>query len=398
MSKDFELKKRKEFHQSETLKVESHYQTLSTTNREEPEQFMNASRKQTESVLLKPKVYINIAQLSQEKDTEKDAADVIPAVSSHRRAMDILKTYIKAEPATKNLKNAGGSDTESDTSDLPASSPQQVGRNNTCISTHHASIEMKSSGPYLKSDVSTQPAMHSVSLRQSRSHPDTAPGDGDLQSLSSSSKKESRNKYLLLLLVVCCVLVAFLVFTLLLTFAGLNRSELMKNQAEDSHSTATSNMLIINLTKQVRGLEESLNQMKMDTNTAIESLNAQSNILTVNFTKEVRDLEESLSQMITQSTVSLNENLSRSSQQIRRDLSASINSHVVRLGNEDNNLLSNITSHVRTTTATTTTLSSRIASNYREVSSLQIDVNTNRNSINSQRTRLSRLSSCVPPC
>ena len=60
-----------------------------------------------------------------------------------------------------------------------------------------------------------------------------------------------------------CVLVVFLIFTLLLTFVGLNRSELEKNQAEDSHSTATSNMLIMDLTKQVRDLEESLSHKVM---------------------------------------------------------------------------------------------------------------------------------------
>ena len=99
---------------------------------------------------------------------------------------------------------------------------------------------------------------------------------------------------------------------LLLTFVWLNRSELEKNQAEDSSSTATSNMLIMNLTKQVQNLEESLNQMRMDSNTAIRNLNtslsqmkmerdaaigrlnAQSNMLTVNFTNQVRELEVSL--------------------------------------------------------------------------------------------------------
>ena len=429
---DFELVTMKErnnklefkLQHQQTQKEESHYQCLSTTNREEPEQFMNSTRKQeTEPVLLEPEIYMNIAhakkeaqpntrRLSQERGADKDAADFTPtpAVSSHHRAMEILKTYIKAEPVTR---NAAGSDTESDTSDLtPAPSPQRSGRSNTYISSH-TSTKMKSSGPSLKSDVSTQPAMHPIAaVGQNRNHPDVA---GNLLSVASSSKGKSKNMSLLLLIVVCCVLVAFLVFTLLLTFTGLNRSELMKNQAGDSHSTATSNRLIMNLTKQVRDLEESLKQVKIESNTAIRnlnaslsqmkmerdaairSLNAQSNILAVNITKQVRDLEESLSQMITQSAASLTEKLNRSSQQIRRDLSA-LNSHVVRLGNEDNNLLSNITSHVRATTATTTTLSSRISSNYFEVSGLRSYVNTNLATINSELTRLSRLSSCIPHC
>ena len=210
-------------HQQETQKVKSHYQCLSTTNREEPEQFTNSIRK--EPVLFEPKVYTNIAHakreaqhspgLSQGKaatNTDKGAADVTqtsavtltPAVLSHRRSMEILKTYIKAKPVViKQHRNAAGSDTESDSSDFtPASSR----RNNTYTRT--LSTGMKSSGrPPLQSDVSTQPAMHSVvAVRQSRSHPDTAPsarGGGDVQTLASSSKKDafqrgSKNKCQLL--------------------------------------------------------------------------------------------------------------------------------------------------------------------------------------------------------
>ena len=163
-------------------------------------------------MLFEPKVYTNIAHakkevqhspgLSQEKaaiNTYKGAADVTqtPAVTltlavlSHRRSMEILKTYIKAKAVvTKQHRNAAGSDTESDTSDFtPASSR----RNNTYTRT--LSTGMKSSGrPPLQSNVCTQPAMHSVvAVRQSRSHPDTAPsGGGDnMQTLASSSKKDA---------------------------------------------------------------------------------------------------------------------------------------------------------------------------------------------------------------
>ena len=121
----------------ETRKVKSHYESLLTTNREEPEQFMNASRKQeTVPELRKPEVYVNIAhakkeaqpnagRLSQEKgtaNTDKGGATPAftsaPAVLSHYRAMEILKTYIKAKPVTKEHRYATGSDTESDTSDF----------------------------------------------------------------------------------------------------------------------------------------------------------------------------------------------------------------------------------------------------------------------------------------
>ena len=160
-SKDFELvtikKKRNdklEFEISHNPGTQNtrHYQCLSATNREEPEHFMNSTRKQeAEPGGLKPEVYVNIA---------------------------------------------------------------------------HATLTSSS------------------------------------QTLTSSSKKDGRGSRKKCLLVVCCVLVVFLVFALSLTFVGLNRSELMKNEAEDSHSTATSNMLIMNLTKQVRDLEESLSQSK----------------------------------------------------------------------------------------------------------------------------------------
>ena len=340
----------------QSQKEESHYQCLSTTNREKPEKFMNATRKEeTEPVPREPELYMNIAHAKRGMHpsqtlprmgttnttavTDEGAADVTPkpAVSSHYRAMEILKTYIKAEPVTKEHGNAASSnsDTESDSSDFtPAPTPQRSGRINTYIS-KHPSTQMKSSGPSLKSDVCTQPAMHSVvALGQSRSHPDTAPSDvrkhpstqmkssgpslksdvssqpamhsvvavgqsrshpdtaPDLQTLSTSSKKDegkSSNKCLLFSIVVCCVLVTFLVFTLLLTFVWLNRSELEKNQAEYFISTATSNMLIMNLTKQVRNLVES--------DTAIRNLNASLIQMKMERDAAIGSLNESLSQM-----------------------------------------------------------------------------------------------------
>ena len=254
-SKDFELvtikKKRNdklEFEVSHNPGTQNthHYQCLSATNREEPEQFMNSTRKQeAEPGALEPEVYRNIARaktealpntgLSQEKYADKDAADVTPApaVLSHN--------YIKAKPVTKNLRNAAGSDTESDTFDFaPTSShsPPQQGSTSNAYSITPAFIG--------KQSLTTE----------------TALCDFNLQTPTSSSKKDERGSRNKCLLVVCCVLVFFLVFTLSLTFVGLNRSELEKNQEEDSHSTVTSNMLIMNLTKQVRDLEESLNQSK----------------------------------------------------------------------------------------------------------------------------------------
>ena len=267
---DFELVTMKErnnklefkLQHQQTQKEESHYQCLSATNREEPEQFMNVSRKQeTEPELLEPEVYVNIAHakkeaqpstgLSQERDTDKDAADVTPApaVLSHRRAMDILKTYIKAEPVTKEHRNAAGSDTESDTSDFAPA----------FIHSPHA-LQQSSTSTKCNAYIKTPPSMgkQSSTINDDENSPET----GD--------RKKS-----MLLVVVCCVLVVFLVFALLLTFVGLNRSELMKNQAEDSHSTAASNMLIMNLIKQVRDLEESLNQ----SNAMIQDLSNQNHLL-----------------------------------------------------------------------------------------------------------------------
>ena len=301
---------------------ESHYQCLSATNQEEPEQFMNASRKQeTEPELLEPEVYVNIAHAKKEAqpslglcqetdtaDTDKDAPTPTPtpAVSSHRRAMEILKTYIKAEPVTR---SAAGSDTESWT-------------------------EQKS--PRL-------------AVGQNRNHTDTA---GNLQSVASSSKEKSKNMSLLFLTVVCCVLVVFLVFTLLLTFIGLNRSELMKNEAEGSHSTATSNMLIMNLTKQVRDLQESLNEMKMQTNTAITNLNAQSIMLLANFTIHEQNSEVSL-------------------RDLEERLSALIDSHISRVNTANTNLQLMINSHVDQYSSLVSTsennysrLATRISGNY----------------------------------
>ena len=197
-------------YQQETQKVKSHYQCLSTTNREDPEQFTNSIRK--EPVHFEPKVYTNIAHANREAQhspglsqgkaatntdkgaeyvTPTPAVTLTPAVLSHRRSMEILKTYIKAKPVvTKQHRNAAGSDTENDTSDF---TPASSWRNNTYTRT--LSTGMKSSGrPPLQSDVSTQPAMHSVvAVRQSRNHPDTAPsGDGDnVQTLASSGKKDA---------------------------------------------------------------------------------------------------------------------------------------------------------------------------------------------------------------
>ena len=213
-------------------KEESHYQCPSTMNREEP-------------VLLEPEIYVNITHakkeaqpstgLSREKNTTgtantvEGAADVTPtpAVLSHHRSMEILKTYIKAEPVTKEHGNAASSnsDTESDSSDFtPTSSP------------HHTMEILKSNKPVTE----------------------------DHRNATSSKKERrgSRNKCLLFSIVVFCVLVIFLVFILLLTLIGLNRSELEKNQAEDSNLTAT------NINKQVRDLEESLSQI----NEVIQSL------------------------------------------------------------------------------------------------------------------------------
>ena len=326
----------------ETQKVKSHYECLLTANREEPEQFMNSTRKQeTEPELLEPEVYVNIAhakkeaqpnaqRLSQEKGTaktDKGAADVtpIPAVTpkptvlSHYRAMDILKTYIKAEPVTKEHRNTAGSDTESDTSDFtPAYPPQQ---SSTSSST-------KFTRPYLNGDGNSPENVH-------------------VPTLSSSS---NQNKYLLFSIVACCVLMAFLVFTLLLTFVGLNRSELMKNQAEDSHLTATSNMLIMNLTKQVRDLEESLNQ----SNAMIQNLSNQNQLL-----------------------------------------SSSIDSHSTRLAAAENTLQSHVTDYrdlVSTSESNHDTLTASISGNYADlnnrINTLQGVVNTNRNSANSQISQL----------
>ena len=251
-------------YQPDTQKEESHYQCLSTTNREEPEQFMNASRKQ------ETELYMNIdhakkeAQpspgLSQENNTT-DTADTdftpTPAVLSHYRAMEILKTYIKAKPVMEEHRNAVGSDSESNTSDF------------TQASSHSPSQQTK-----CNAYINTPTSIGKRSLIGPENSPDTAPCGDNLQTLSSSSKKDERgckNKSLLFSIVVCCVLVIFVVF---LTFVWLNRSELEKNEAEDSHSTATSNMLIMNLTKQVRDLEESLSQsdaMVQNLSTRLES-------------------------------------------------------------------------------------------------------------------------------
>ena len=326
-------------HQPEIQKEGSHYQCLSTTNREEPEQFMNASKarkQETDPKLGKPEIYVNIAhakkeaqpnagRLSQEKrttdtaDTDKDAADVTPApaVLSHRRAMDILKTYIKAEPVTKGHRNAAGSDTESDTSDFAPAfihsprAPQQNPTSTKC-----------------NAYINTPPSMGKQS---------STTNDG-----GNSPETGDRKKSLLFSLIVCCVVV-FLVFTLSLTFVGLNRSELMKNQEEDSHSTAASNMLIMNLIKQVRDLEESLNQ----SNAMIQNLSNQNQLL-----------------------------------------SSSINSH-------NNTLQSHVSDYralVSTSESNHDTLTASISENYADLNNrinmLQGVVNTNRDSANSQISQL----------
>ena len=328
-------------HQPEIQKEGSHYQCLSTTNREEPEQFMNASKarkQETDPKLGKPEIYVNIAhakkeaqpnagRLSQEKrttddtaDTDKDAADVTPApaVLSHRRAMDILKTYIKAEPVTKRHRNAAGSDTESDTSDFAPA----------FIHSPHAP-QQNSTSTKCNAYINTPPSMgkQSSTINDDENSPET----GD------------RKKSMLFSIVVCCVLVVFLVFALLLMFVGLNRSELMKNQAKDSHSTAASNMLIMNLIKQVRDLEESLNQ----SNAMIQNLSNQNQLL-----------------------------------------SSSIDSH-------RNTLQSHVTDYralVSTSENNHDTLTANISGNYadlnNQINTLQGVVNTNRDSANSQISQL----------
>ena len=249
-------------YQPDTQKEESHYQCLSTTNREEPEKFMNASRKQ------ETELYMNIDHVKKEAqpspglsqgnnttdaaDTDEGAADFTPtpAVLSHYRAMEILKTYIKAKPEHR---NAAGSDSESNTSDFTQASSHSPPQQTVC-----------------NAYINTPTSIGKRSLIGPENSPDTAPCGDNFQTLSSSSKKDERgckNKSLLFSIVVCSVLVIFLVFTLLLTFVGLNRSELMKNQAEDSHSTA----LIMNLTKQVRDLEESLSQSNATLSIRLES-------------------------------------------------------------------------------------------------------------------------------
>ena len=337
----------------ETKKEESHYQCLSTTNREEPEQFMNSTRKhETEQVALEPDLYMNITYakkeaqpspgLSQEKGADKDAADVTPApaVLSHHRTMN---TYIKAEPVTEKHNNVAGSDNESDTSDFtPASShspPQQNSTSTNCIpyiNTPTSIGKQSFASPYLKSDENSLDS--------------TAPDDDNLQTISSSSKKDGKGSRSKCLLMVCCVLVIFLVFTLLLTFVWLNRSELEKNQAEGSQSTVTSNMLIMNLTKQVRDLEESLSQ----SNTVIESLSNQNQLL-----------------------------------------SSSIDSHSTRLAAAENTLQSHVTDYrdlVSTSENNHDTLTASISGNYADlnnrINTLQGVVNTYRNRANSQISQL----------
>ena len=324
-------------HQRETKKEESHYQCLLTTNREEPELFMNVSRKQ-ETEPDEPEVYVNIAH------AKKIAQPSPPGLS---------------QPSTPGLSQ------EKNTTDT-----------------------QKSSGPYLKSDASTQPAMSAVSARQSRNPPDTAPSDGNMQSLASPNKKDGRGSRNKCIIVICCVLVAF---TLLLTFIGLNRSDLEKNQAEGSQSTVTSNMLIMNLTKQVRELEESLKQVKMESNTAIRNLNAslsqmkmerdaaighlnaQSNMLTVNLTNQVRELEVSL-------------------RDLDRRLSASIDSHSSRLDTADTNLQLMINSHISEYSSLVSTsennysrLATRISGNYMSLTNRITDL---QNSVDTTNSRL----------
>ena len=382
--------------QPNSQKEESHYQCLSTTNREEPEQFMNASRKhETDPELCKPEAYINIAHkkkeaqpspgLSQEKsttgtaDTDKDAADFAPtpAVLSHHRAMEILKTYIKAEPVTKGNRNttSSNSDTESDISDLTLASscspPQQSSTTTKC-------------NTYINTPISIG-KQSSTSAYGDGNSPET----DNLQSLVSSSKKQG-NKCLLFSIIIIIILVVFLVFMLLLTFVWLNRSELEKNQAEDSSSTATSNMLIMNLTKQVRNLEESLNQTRMDSNTAIRNLklslsqmkmerdaaighlNAQSNMLTVNFTNQVRELEVSL-------------------RDLDRRLSASIDSHSSRLDTADTELQLMIHSHISDYSSLVSTsennysrLATRISGNYMDLDNRITDLQDSVDATNSR--------------
>ena len=338
---DFELVTMKEINNKlefklqhqQTQKEESHYQCLSATNREEPEQFMNVSRKQeTEPELLEPEVYVNIAHakkeaqpstgLSQERDTDKDAADVTPApaVLSHRRAMDILKTYIKAEPVTKEHRNAAGSDTESDTSDFAPAfihsprEPQQSSTSTKC-------------NAYIK----TPPSMgkQSSTINDDENSPET----GD--------RKKS------LLLVVCCVLVVFLVFTLLLMFVGLNRSELMKNRAEDSHSTAASNMLIMNLIKQVRDLEESLNQ----SNAMIQNLSNQDQLLSSSIDSHYNTL---------QSHVADYRDLVSKSENNHDTLTASISGNYADLNNRINTLQGVVNTNRNRTNSQISQLQSRI--------------------------------------
>ena len=435
-------------HKPKPPKEESHYQCLSTTNREEPEQFMNATRKQeTEPVLLEPEVYMNIThakkeaqhsiKLSQEpvpiepeqlymnithpekktlpkpkvkKRTGNANTDKVTPALAHHHSTEILKQVMEEH------RNTTGSDTESDTCDItPASSPQQSGRYNTYISNHNMSTKTKSSSPPLKSDVSTLPAMHSVvAVEQSRNHPDTAPGDGDLQSLASSisRKKDGRGSRNKCLIVVCCVLVAFLVFTLLLTFVWLNRSELEKNQAEDSHSTATSNMLIMNLTKQVRDLEESLKmetyvairnlnasliQMKMERDAAIGSLNESLSRMKMERDAAIGILNASLSQMKMERDAaigSLNVNFTNqvgelevSLRNLDGRLSTSIDSHSSRLDTADTNLQLMINTHISEYSSLVSTsennysrLATRISGNYvnltDRITHLQDSVNT----------------------
>ena len=492
--KDFELVRMekgdaKPKFQVQSQKEESHYQCLSTTNRDKPEQFMNAtSGKQATQPVPSETIYINFDHSkkeeklnpSQPKSTtstanntkpttstanNKGAADIMPTpaavaqftnvtsgkqetqpvlsetglymkeeklnpsqpnattstannkgsaditptpAAAQTSAADILKTYLEAKPATESLRNAVASDAKRKTSNItPVASPcspatpQQSAKSNAYVSAESVPTQMKSSAPSLKSNVSTKsmptqmkssapslksnvppkPAMHPVVVgRESKNLPDTAPGD--MQTLASSNKKDgrrSRNKCLLFSIMACCVLVILIVFAATLTFAGLNRSELMKNQAEDSSSTVASNMQIIYLTKQVRDLEESLSQ----SNTAIESLSNQNQLLSSSIDSHSSRLAAAENTL--QSHVTDYRGLVSTSESNHDTLTASISVNYAVLNNRINNLQSVVESNHDTLTAS---ISVNYAVLNNRINNLQSVVNTNRNRANSQISQL----------